>query len=119
MSPDTRQSIVDCCVPGESERHAGCEVERKPQAQRGGIFIAGPSQDKSAPSGMSPDTRQSIVDCCVPGESERHAGCEVERKPQAQRGGIFIAGPSQDKKRPLGGQQAAGAAWGPFLCLIK
>jgi len=28
---------------------------------------------------------------------------------------FFAAGPPQGKKRPLGGQQAEGAAWGPFL----
>lgn len=27
MSPDTKQSLEDCFVPGESERHAGREVD--------------------------------------------------------------------------------------------
>jgi hypothetical protein len=66
---------------------------------------------------MSLDTQQSIADCCVPSESERHTSREVERKPKAQRGGFFAAGPPQGKKHPLGGQQAVGAAWGLFLPL--
>ncbi|UYY88529.1 hypothetical protein [Alcaligenes sp. SMD-FA] len=89
MSLDTQQSIADCCVPSESERHTSREVERKSKAQRGGFFVAGPPQGKSSPSGMSLDTQQSIVDCCVPSESERHTSREVERKPKAQRGGFF------------------------------
>ncbi|MFC3338612.1 hypothetical protein ACFOEY_08880 [Paracandidimonas soli] len=44
---------------------------------------------KSAPSGMSSDAEQSTADCSALGESERHAGREVERKPKAQRGSIF------------------------------
>ena len=52
-------------------------------------FVAGPPQGKNSPSGMSLDTQQSIVDCCVPSESERHTSREVERKPKAQRGGFF------------------------------
>src|SRR5690606_22562181 len=45
----------------------------------------------SAPRlGMSLDTQQSTADCCVPGESERHAGREVgrtgwRRKPPAKQ----------------------------------
>lgn len=58
------------------------------------FFAAGPPQGsappaKRTPSGMSPDTQQSIADCCVPGESERHTSRKVERKPMAQRGGFF------------------------------
>ncbi|HBQ91130.1 MAG TPA: hypothetical protein DD803_16965 [Alcaligenes faecalis] len=66
---------------------------------------------------MSLDTQQSIVDCCVPSESERHTSREVERKSKAQRGGFFCRRAAPRQKLPLGGQQAEGAAWGLFLSL--
>jgi hypothetical protein len=52
-----------------------------------------------------------------PGRPKAKSAPSGGSKPKARRGGLSPAGPPQGKKRPLGGQQAEGAAWPPDSAL--
>ncbi|OZI43371.1 hypothetical protein CAL21_21590 [Bordetella genomosp. 4] len=46
---------------------------------------------KKPPLGMSPDTGQSPADCPVPGESERRASREVDKRAEGAAWGFFLS----------------------------
>src|SRR5690606_6820079 len=81
-----RQAPMPRPPPGHTPRGGFLCVRRDPRAEA--LLPPCLPKAKEAPSGDEPGHGPAPVCWSMPGESEQHAGCEVDSKPQAQRGGL-------------------------------